>query len=462
MPAGAKADSLKDCAPGLTRGMIAAIRAARRGEGCTSPNPLVGAALEVPAWRRSKGSARGAGSGAGAPAIRAAGHLHFGGPHAEARLLSGVGMLSRGAVLYLTLEPCCHQGKTGPCVERILAARPSRVVIATLDPNPAVAGGGVRLLRKAGIRVEVGMGEREALSLTLPFHTFHTLGRALVRLKIAATLDARLSDQSGMSRWITGEEARRDVHRERSRADAVMVGSATALADDPELTVRDLCGPQPSRIVLDSQLRIPPDNRVWRAWREEIELARGGRRAVSDPGGLETVSGPGGSRTASADWRRGNYRMVETPSGSRWTRETRLILATRTGHSAARLERFRSLGWEVWTLPAGRRGPDGCVSLKALTARAGREGLLAILAEAGPSLAAALLASDLADEMLLYQAPTVLGGPSSWPGSGYVADLGSGRSYVRLGEKRLGQDLLVRLRRRGLLERVRKRVHGLG
>lgn len=209
--------------------MQAALCAARRGDGRVSPNPLVGAALVLPGE---------------APIV--AHHARFGGPHAEARLLERVapsGPLPSGAVLYVTLEPCCHRGKTPPCVDRIVAARPTRVVVAVIDPFAQVRGKGIERLRRAGIPVEVGPGGAAAVRDNLAFHVGQRLGRAAVRLKLASSLDARLAREHGGARWITGPQARGRVHRERARCDAVLVGSSTVLADRPRLTAREGEGP---------------------------------------------------------------------------------------------------------------------------------------------------------------------------------------------------------------------------
>jgi diaminohydroxyphosphoribosylaminopyrimidine deaminase / 5-amino-6-(5-phosphoribosylamino)uracil reductase len=412
--------------PGLPRGMLAALGAARRGQGRVSPNPLVGAALVFPDGR-----------------LVAAGHLRFGGPHAEARLLDHAaasgdlpgGRLPAGATLYVTLEPCAHQGKTPPCLDRILAARPRKVVIATLDPDPRTCGRGVRGLRRAGIEVDLGPGQGEALSLNLGFHLAETRGRSVFRLKLASSLDARLSADSGESRWITGGEARVSGHRERAHADAVLAGSGTVLKDDPELNVRHLRGPQPSRIVLDSCLRTPPRCRLWRAWRSEAEEA-----GAIPP---DRILG-----------QEGNYLQVGSSHGLKYLRRPRLILATRAGWTEAKLARYRAAGWEVWELPADRGG-KGKVSLPALARRTAREGLQRVLVEAGPALAGAFFEADLADEISLYLAPLVLGGSRAWPG-GYVAPtLKGARRFLPLSEERMGADRRLFFRREGLLEKAR-------
>lgn len=400
----------------MPRALERALRIRMRAQGCVSPNPLVGAALEFPDGR-----------------IVARPHAQFGGDHAEARLLAVHPRPPRGSRLFVTLEPCCHHGKTPPCVEAIVRARVREVVVSTLDPDPRVSGRGVRALRAAGVRVWVGSGEREAVRGNLAFHLSQRLGRALVRLKLGTSLDARLAAPDGASQWITGPAARIDAHRERAQADAVLVGSGTVLADDPELTVRDARGSDPSRIVLDSGLRIAPDIRMMRAWLERSPLsARQG-----DMWGDEVA---------------GNF----VREGKRWRRRPRLILVTRAGHAEKRLRRFRSLGWEVWELPPGARGR---VSLVELLSHARDLGLQRILAEAGPGLSGALLSADLVDELCVHVAPTVLGGANDWARGFRAEGLLAAPRFEWDSVRRLGPDLALRAVRADWWEKAAIRVH---
>ncbi len=224
-----------------------ALELARRGEGATSPNPLVGCVVV----RDGRVVGRGY-------------HARAGGPHAEVLALAEAGDAARGADLYVTLEPCAHHGRTPPCVGRVIAAGVGRVVIAMGDPNPRVAGRGERQLRRAGIRVTTGVREEEARRLNEAFCLSITAGRAFVHLKLAATLDGRLATRTGDSRWVTGAASRERVHRLRARCGAVLVGAGTARADDPRLTVR-LPG-QPERpvlrAVLSSRLDLPDTLRL--------------------------------------------------------------------------------------------------------------------------------------------------------------------------------------------------------
>jgi len=191
-------------------------------------------------------------------------HKRFGGPHAEVEAISRAGDRAHGTTLYVTLEPCTHHGKTPPCVESIIAAGLARVVVATEDPNPVVRGKGIAALREAGIEVDLGECADEARFLNGGHFTFHELGRPLVSLKVAATLDGRIAAAGGRSKWITSEEARREVHRMRSEVDAVVVGRTTAQRDDPALTVRHCDGRNPARVVLDSGGATAHDCRLLR------------------------------------------------------------------------------------------------------------------------------------------------------------------------------------------------------
>jgi diaminohydroxyphosphoribosylaminopyrimidine deaminase/5-amino-6-(5-phosphoribosylamino)uracil reductase len=192
-----------------------------------------------------------------------------GGPHAEIVALAAAGARAAGASVYVTLEPCCHVGRTGPCTSALIAAGVARVVYATEDPNPAVGGGGARLLRSAGIDTASGIGALETRKINAGFFSRMERGRPFVRLKIAASIDGRTALGNGVSKWITGASARDDVHRWRARSSAVVTGIATVLADDPMLTARGAALPsrfeQPLRVVLDSQLRIPATARIFTA-----------------------------------------------------------------------------------------------------------------------------------------------------------------------------------------------------
>lgn len=226
--------------------MAHALRLAARGLGRSWPNPAVGCVIIK--------EGRVLGRGWTQPGGR---------PHAETMALAQAGAAARGATAYVTLEPCAHHGKTPPCAAALIAAGIARVVSATTDPDPRVSGRGHTMLRDAGIAVTEGVLEPQALAANGGFFQRVLTGTPQVTLKLALTLDGRIANASGASRWITGPQARRYVHALRARHDAVMVGIGTALADDPDLTVRDLgVSHQPLRIVIDSQLRLPADSKL--------------------------------------------------------------------------------------------------------------------------------------------------------------------------------------------------------
>ena len=227
--------------------MDRALETASRGQGRTSPNPMVGAVVV------KDGSIIGEGC-----------HEAVGQAHAEVNALNAAGEVAAGATLYVTLEPCNHTGRTPPCTEKILASGIRRVVIAMADPNPHVAGGGIETLRKQGVEVTIGVRELQARRLNEAYVKYVTTGSPLVVVKCAATLDGWIATGSGDSKWVSGERSREFVHRMRNAMDAILVGADTVEKDDPRLTTRlkDTEGIHPRRIVLDTQLRIPGHSRL--------------------------------------------------------------------------------------------------------------------------------------------------------------------------------------------------------
>ena len=227
--------------------MDRALQLAALGDGRTSPNPLVGAVVLA---------ADGALVGEGF-------HARAGSPHAEVGALAQAGQRARGGTLVVSLEPCCHQGRTPPCSEAVIAAGIARVVVAMRDPDPRVAGGGIARLKQAGIKVIEGVRQAEALRLNAAFcHRLQT-GRPLGLLKWAMSLDGRTALPNGHSQWISGPEARQWVHRLRARCDAVIVGGGTLRADDPLLTSRGQRSPEPLRVVLSRRLDVPRHAQLW-------------------------------------------------------------------------------------------------------------------------------------------------------------------------------------------------------
>lgn len=224
------------------RFMLRALELATNGRGLTYPNPLVGALLV----KRGRVIAEGY-------------HRKVGGDHAELVALKAARSSAKGATLFVTLEPCCHTGRTGPCTDAIIKAGISTVVVATLDPDIRVNGRGVKQLRKAGINVRIGVCKREALELNEAYHHHQRTGLPFVILKLAQSLDGRIATRSGDSKWISGKQSRTYVHRLRSEVGAVVVGGETARKDNPELTVRLVKGLDPHRIVVSRSLNLPSD-----------------------------------------------------------------------------------------------------------------------------------------------------------------------------------------------------------
>jgi diaminohydroxyphosphoribosylaminopyrimidine deaminase/5-amino-6-(5-phosphoribosylamino)uracil reductase len=265
--------------------MRLALAEAVRGRGAVEPNPMVGAAVV------RDGRLVGLGH-----------HARFGGPHAEVEALRAAGESARGATLYVTLEPCCHFGKTPPCADAVIAAGVGRVVAAVRDPFPKVAGGGIARLREAGVAVEVGLEADAALRLNAPYFKRLFTGRPYVTAKWAMTLDGKTAVASGDSKWISGPRSRALVHELRGRMDAIVVGVGTALADDPELTARPAGPRRAVRIVLDGAARLPLESRLARSAREVpvwvavTDRAPAARRAALGALGCEVVAFEGDGR----------------------------------------------------------------------------------------------------------------------------------------------------------------------
>jgi diaminohydroxyphosphoribosylaminopyrimidine deaminase / 5-amino-6-(5-phosphoribosylamino)uracil reductase len=345
--------------------MRRALELARIAEGSVSPRPPVGA-LVVDAGET-------AGEGWDTPSP---------GPHAEVMALEAAGDRARGSTVYVTLEPCAHTGATPPCAEALIKAGVGRVVTGARDPNPRVDGGGLSRLRAAGIDVEEGVLAEECESLIEPFSKWAATSTPFVTLKLAATLDGKVAAPDGTSQWITGPEARREVHELRRRVDAVLVGSMTVERDDPSLTARtEGVLAQPLRVVVDGSGRTPP------------------RAKVLDP--------------------------KLAPS----------LVATREGIPDEVKRAWEQAGAEVAVVDAGEDGVD----LSAVLAELGQRGLCHVLCEGGPTIAWGLLAAGLVDRLLIYLAPKVIGGEAPGmfrSGAKTLAEAWGMRieSVVRLGE----------------------------
>jgi diaminohydroxyphosphoribosylaminopyrimidine deaminase / 5-amino-6-(5-phosphoribosylamino)uracil reductase len=252
--------------------MQLALELARRGQGFVEPNPMVGAvvvrdgALVGEGWHRKYGEA-----------------------HAEVEALMGAGILARGSTLYVTLEPCCHWGKTPPCADAVIKAGVRRVVMAMADPFPAVSGGGIRKLREAGIEVAVGTCEAEARQLNAPYLTLVLQERPFVHAKWAMTLDGKIATHTGQSKWISSEESRRVVHELRGRMDAIIVGAGTVRADDPLLTARPPGPRKARRVALSSNGLLPTDCQLLRTARETPVLVAGNAIDDAERSSLESA-----------------------------------------------------------------------------------------------------------------------------------------------------------------------------
>jgi diaminohydroxyphosphoribosylaminopyrimidine deaminase/5-amino-6-(5-phosphoribosylamino)uracil reductase len=318
--------------------MRRALELARRGEGRVEPNPMVGAVVASPA-----GEVLGEGW-----------HEAFGGPHAEVMALAAAGGSARGATLSVTLEPCCHHGKTPPCVDAVIAAGITRVVVAAGDPFPEVDGRGVARLRAAGIAVETGLCAAEAMRLTAPFRTLVSRGRPWVIAKWAASLDGRLAAAPGGDRWISSPESLRLVHELRGRMDGVLVGIGTALADDPLLTTRPEGPRRAIRIVLDGAARVPLESRLVRSAR---------------------------------DWP--------------------LLVAVGPAAAAERIEALQAAGCEVWQ----GAEVDPAERLDELLRELGRRRLTNLLVEGGAAVLGSFFTRSLIDEVHAFTAAKILGGP---------------------------------------------------
>lgn len=312
--------------------MAHALRLAARGLETVTPNPRVGCVIVRDGRIVGEGW-----------------HERAGNPHAEAVALTAAGEAARGATAYITLEPCAHHGRTPPCAKALVEAGITHIVAAMSDPNPKVAGRGFALLEEHGITWQCGLLENEARELNIGFISRMTRGQPWLRLKVASTLDGKSALNNGVSQWITGPAARRDGHRWRARACAILTGFGTVKADDPQLTVRDVpCARQPLRVVVDARLETSPNARI----------LQGGNVLI--------------------------------------------VCATRDEARAAQLEKA---GAQIAVLP----NAAGKVDLPALLVELGNRGVNEVHVEAGFKLNGSLLREGCVDELLLYVAPMLVG-----------------------------------------------------
>ena len=343
------------------RYMARALELAEKGMGFVNPNPMVGAVVVKDGRIIGEGY-----------------HRRFGELHAERNALAACTEDPAGSTVYVTLEPCCHQGKTPPCTEALVDAGVSRVVIGSSDPNPLVAGKGLRILRANGIEVLGNVLEEQALALNRPFFHFITTGRPLVVMKYAMTLDGKIATRTGESRWITGEAARANVHRDRGRYAAIMVGSGTVAADDPMLTSRIEGGHNPLRVVVDGGLRTNLACKLVKTAREVETLIA---TCETDPQRI-------------APYEEAGCKVLSLPSAA-------VQVAAAPVHA-----------------PVAAR-PH--VDLVQLVARLGSMQIDSVFIEAGAALAWAALNARIADRVQAYIAPKLFGGeaaPSPVGGAG--------------------------------------------
>jgi diaminohydroxyphosphoribosylaminopyrimidine deaminase/5-amino-6-(5-phosphoribosylamino)uracil reductase len=320
------------------RWMKHALDLAERGRGLVEPNPLVGAVLVRDGQNVGEGW-----------------HQKYGQAHAEINAIGAAGEAARGATLYVTLEPCCHHGKTPPCVDALVHAGICRVVVAMADPYPSVAGNGIAVLRRAGIEVEVGPGELEAQRLNAPYLKLLWTGRPYVHAKWAMTLDGKIATAAGNSKWITNRASRERVHELRGRMDAIVTGIGTVLADDPLLTARPPGPRVAARVVLDSRGRLPRD----------CQLANTARLAP-------------------------------------------VIVVTADEMPAGAVE-LQQMGCDILAVPS----VDGRLSLTGLLDELGRRRMTNLLVEGGAEVLGSFLDAGEIDEVHVYIAPSLVGGATA-------------------------------------------------
>lgn len=349
--------------------MQEALRIARNAEGRTSPNPLVGAVVV----REGKIVAEGW-------------HRLAGTPHAEIHALNMAGELSRGATLYVTLEPCSHFGRTPPCAKAIVAAGIKRVVAAMTDPNPQVAGRGFEILRAAGIQVDVGILEDEARRLNEVFLKWVTRKLPFVTLKFACSLDGKIATVAGESQWISGIESRKFTHHLRDINDAILVGVGTVLADNPTLTTRLIVGKNPVRVIVDSNARTPLDAKV-----------------VTD-------------------------------------KSARTIIATTSNAPPEKISALKNCGVDIITAGDSER-----VDLEILMRELANRELTSVLVEGGGTIHFSMLAAGLVDKIFAFVAPKIIGGVNALTaveGAGFEK-LSDAALLKNLSTERLGDDVLI-------------------
>lgn len=316
--------------------MREAIRLARKGIGKTNPNPVVGAVVV-----------------AGGKIIGRGYHHRYGDDHAEINAIKNTSDKVEGSTLYITLEPCCHHGKTPPCVETLIGRKIKRVVVGAFDPNPKVNGKGIKILRSKGIKVDIGILESECLGLNGKYYKYIKTRMPYVTVKYAQTLDGRIATKTGDSQWISSEPSRRYAHYLRSINDCIMVGVGTVKNDDPMLNVRLVSGKNPLRVIVDSRLRIPVRSHVLRN-----------------------------------------------------NNSQRTVIATTSEAPLKKVNAIRELGVEVLVVKKERSGK---VSLGTLLKELGKREIVSVMVEGGSNLITSLLKANLVDKMIISVAPKITG-----------------------------------------------------
>jgi diaminohydroxyphosphoribosylaminopyrimidine deaminase/5-amino-6-(5-phosphoribosylamino)uracil reductase len=348
--------------------MRRALELAARATGRTRPNPVVGCVLVQ-----------------GDEVVGVGWHERAGGPHAEVAALRDAGERARGATAFVNLEPCSHHGRTPPCVDALIQAGVSRVVVGTVDPNPQVSGRGIQRLRDAGIEVETGVEEAQCQTINRPFFKHIRTGLPFVVAKWAMSLDGKIATHTGSSQWITGVAARERVHLMRDRLDAILVGSGTARADDPMLTCRIPGGRDPVRVLLDSSMSVSADARIF-----------------ATPGTLVFCA---------------------------------------VSPEASQLQALNEKGAEVIVVP--RR--DGKLDLNEVLRELGRRDITSLLVEGGAGVLGSFFDQGLVDQVACFIAPKIVGGQGA---PGPIAGLGIGQMSEALGLQNvtfehLGDDWLI-------------------
>jgi diaminohydroxyphosphoribosylaminopyrimidine deaminase/5-amino-6-(5-phosphoribosylamino)uracil reductase len=356
--------------------MKQALRLARRGLGKTSPNPVVGAVIVKDNRIIGQGY-----------------HHRYGGKHAEIKAIESARGDIGGATMYVTLEPCCHYGKTPPCVDAIIQNNIGRVVIGTLDPNPTVNGKSVEILRQQGIETRAGVLEEECRSLNEAHFKYMTTGIPLVTVKFAQTLDGRIATSTGNSQWISSPASQRLAHKLRTYYDAIMVGIGTILVDNPQLTVRLVKGRNPTRVVMDSKLSIPLEAKVL----------------------TQQESAP-------------------------------TIIATTSGANNEKLSALRQMGIEVLVI---RKDEKGEVDPGHLLEMLGQRGISSVLVEGGAETITSLLRLNLVDRLVAIVAPKLMGKGIEAVGELDITDVSQTLKLTFSKVRRVGEDLVIEARVEG-------------